>query len=130
MIEICGTQNKTRSDFQLRMNVCTSIAGRYSSSQQPMPAKLSNAPGGVYDDVGCARQQSQAARSDSQDVFVFSNFRASNTKSSPKLRNAPGGVNDDVRCARQQSQAARSDSQDVFVFSNFRASNTKSSQTR
>ena len=50
--------------------------------KQLQPAKLRDAPDGVCEGVGCARQQSEAARNDSRGVFVNSNLRPSSTKNS------------------------------------------------
>ena len=48
------------------------------------PVKLRDAPDGVYEGVGCARQQSEAARNDSRGVFMNSKLRPSSTKT-PKI---------------------------------------------
>ena len=50
--------------------------------KQLQPAKLRDAPDGVYEGVGCARQQSEAARNDSRGVIVNSKLRPSSTKNS------------------------------------------------
>lgn len=47
--------------------------------KQPQPAKSRQAPDGVYGSAGCARQQSQAARNDSRDIFVKSKLRKHKT---------------------------------------------------
>ena len=57
-----------------------------ASHKQLQPAKLREAPDGVYEGVGCARQQSEVARNDSRGVFVYSKFRPRSTKSSQNRR--------------------------------------------
>ena len=50
--------------------------------KQLHPAKSRDAPDGVYEGVGCARQQSEAAKNGSRGVLVISKLRPSSTKNS------------------------------------------------
>ena len=51
-----------------------------NTHKQLQATKLSHAPTGVSEGVGCARQQPYAARNDSRGVFVNSKSRAGSTK--------------------------------------------------
>ena len=74
VVKVWGTQNETKTAHNI--TYALHKRGATAPYKQPQSAKFRDDPGGVYDDVWCASQQSQAARSDSQDVFVTSNLLA------------------------------------------------------
>ena len=82
MVEICRnlgyTPNETRNNPQLKFALHLRTAT--VPHKQLQPAKLRDAPDAVCEGVGCARQQSWAARNNSQGVLVNSKLRASITK--------------------------------------------------
>ena len=84
-----GTQNQTTNNP--RLNVCASRADSYDTASRKhlQPAKLRDAPDGVCEGVGCARQQSVAARNDSRGVFVNLKVRLSSTKISHNRKSIP-----------------------------------------
>ena len=82
-----GTQNETKTtpNCTFALHLLTATAPH----KQLQPANLRDAPDGVYEGVGCARQQSEAARNDSRGVFANSKLRPSSTQNSQNRKTIP-----------------------------------------
>ena len=63
-------------------------------TQLQQPAKLGDAPDGVYETVWCVKNQSDAARNDSQAVFMISKSRPRSTNNSQNRKNISFHVRD------------------------------------
>ena len=87
-LRCCSGQNWTKRVHKMRQQTTPNWAFALhlqtatAPHKQLQPAKLRDAPDGVYEGVRCARQQSEVARNDSRDIFVDSKLRLRSTKNS------------------------------------------------